>query len=985
LALVVFAWLLHVRPIGRRASRAFDLVHAEGSVSGRAAIHCSTDVRTGDGSDVDRGVDLSYNGGGSVLSTVEGPRQRSGLPAKFMFTRKGKGTMPGLQYYKIDLHTHTPASKCYRHKQHTAEEIVKAALDKGLHAIAITDHNTAEWIDQMKEAAKGTDLVIFPGVEVSMDRGFHIVAIFDPDVDQQHVENFLGGIDITSDFYGKQNALCKKSPEDVVKKIHDRKGLAILAHIDLPRGAFYQQVEIDQQIGQVLRVPQECAIFFNELRYDAVECAGGQFPEKFDKAHGFKRFPPFYQASDSPDPEDHTKHSKDGLGTLHSWFHMDQINLEGLRQCFVDPEVRICLMDEYEERTYPQIVSMRVGQGGFFYSPNFDFHKGLNCIIGGKGVGKSLAVEFLRFAMGQPSEDPDIARDHLGKLHKQLTEGNEVEVIYQLSNGTKYRITCIYEGRERGEEGDFPRSSVECVNLDTSEPFTGDIARMFPMLAYSQTEVIKITEDKEAQLNLIDRLIETQPHERQIAQLGEKLRDNDKRLAEALDAKGRLEECEQEISTLREQIENINKTLADPLFEAMKKAEAKKGIFERQQDFVQSLIEQVEEWKEEIASLTVEALPDDWQEDESLKAQQSISRDSKARVKEVLDELIKELVAQKEAAVSALTKWLPEFSQVEDRYNQLLEKSGGDQKAQERQRKELEKQKKECEKNASRYKGLAENLEEVMEERATLLDQLAEAHRSYFETRKAKFDYLTEASDGKLQLTLEHAADREEYTHQLVELLKGGQNAPSVAMRRQIADKVSPKRFVELIVERDAEILTEESGLTELWAGRVLEKLWSHDDFAEVLALQHACYPTDVPFIRFRKPSGNYEELSDLSVGQKCTALLIIALCDGTMPVLIDQPEDALDIVSVWEDIAQKLRKGKDARQFILTTHNSSIAVSADSDQFIVLEEAGGDHGKVLAAGAIDRPEVRRAVIKRLEGGDKPYKLRSRKYNIPIS
>ena len=98
--------------------------------------------------------------------------------------------MPGLQYYKIDLHTHTPASKCYRHKQHTAEEIVKTASDKGLHAIAITDHNTAEWIDQMKEAAKGTDLVIFPGVEISMSGGFHIVAIFDPAMGQKHVENF---------------------------------------------------------------------------------------------------------------------------------------------------------------------------------------------------------------------------------------------------------------------------------------------------------------------------------------------------------------------------------------------------------------------------------------------------------------------------------------------------------------------------------------------------------------------------------------------------------------------------------------------------------------------------------------------------------------------------------------------------------------------------------------------------------------------------
>jgi ABC-type cobalamin/Fe3+-siderophores transport system ATPase subunit len=137
-----------------------------------------------------------------------------------------------------------------------------------------------------------------------------------------------------------------------------------------------------------------------------------------------------------------------------------------------------------------------------------------------------------------------------------------------------------------------------------------------------------------------------------------------------------------------------------------------------------------------------------------------------------------------------------------------------------------------------------------------------------------------------------------------------------------------------------------------------------------------------VPTIYYRKDGGEYAELSELSIGQKCTALLIIALCDGTMPVVIDQPEDALDIISVWEDIAKKLRRGKNSRQFILTTHNSSVAVAADSDQFIVLK-AGANSGRVVAAGAIDRLDVREAVIAHLEGGTEPYILRLQKYNIP--
>jgi hypothetical protein len=45
----------------------------------------------------------------------------------------------GLQFRKLDLHVHTPASRCYHDKAHTPEQVVRAALDKGLSAMAVTD------------------------------------------------------------------------------------------------------------------------------------------------------------------------------------------------------------------------------------------------------------------------------------------------------------------------------------------------------------------------------------------------------------------------------------------------------------------------------------------------------------------------------------------------------------------------------------------------------------------------------------------------------------------------------------------------------------------------------------------------------------------------------------------------------------------------------------------------------------------------------
>ena len=63
----------------------------------------------------------------------------------------------------IDLHVHTTASD----GAVTPADVVAAALDLGLKAIAITDHDSVEGVDQALAAAAGTALQVLPGVELS--------------------------------------------------------------------------------------------------------------------------------------------------------------------------------------------------------------------------------------------------------------------------------------------------------------------------------------------------------------------------------------------------------------------------------------------------------------------------------------------------------------------------------------------------------------------------------------------------------------------------------------------------------------------------------------------------------------------------------------------------------------------------------------------------------------------------------------------------
>lgn len=77
----------------------------------------------------------------------------------------------------IDLHVHTAASD----GSLTAEEVVALALDVGLSAIAITDHDSVEGVSPALAAAVGTPLNVIPGVELSSSAGeldAHILGYF---------------------------------------------------------------------------------------------------------------------------------------------------------------------------------------------------------------------------------------------------------------------------------------------------------------------------------------------------------------------------------------------------------------------------------------------------------------------------------------------------------------------------------------------------------------------------------------------------------------------------------------------------------------------------------------------------------------------------------------------------------------------------------------------------------------------------------------
>lgn len=77
----------------------------------------------------------------------------------------------------IDLHVHTTASDGTM----TPAEVVRHAKNTGLTAIAITDHDTVDGIEEAVEEGNITGLEVIPGVELSVDyngKEVHILGLF---------------------------------------------------------------------------------------------------------------------------------------------------------------------------------------------------------------------------------------------------------------------------------------------------------------------------------------------------------------------------------------------------------------------------------------------------------------------------------------------------------------------------------------------------------------------------------------------------------------------------------------------------------------------------------------------------------------------------------------------------------------------------------------------------------------------------------------
>jgi len=125
------------------------------------------------------------------------------------------------------------------------------------------------------------------------------------------------------------------------------------------------------------------------------------------------------------------------------------------------------------------------------------------------------------------------------------------------------------------------------------------------------------------------------------------------------------------------------------------------------------------------------------------------------------------------------------------------------------------------------------------------------------------------------------------------------------------------------------------------------------------------------------------------SPGTRGIVLLLLYLVidkHDRRPLLIDQPEENLDPKSVFDELVPHFREARRRRQVVIVTHNANLVVNTDADQVIVASSEPKD-GVGLPkvshqCGSLENPEIRKAVCNILEGGEKAFLDRERRYRL---
>ncbi len=374
---------------------------------------------------------------------------------------------PGARWWKFDFHTHTPASTDFGRgsdqqalMQMTPEDWLMRFMTARIDCVAITDHNSGAWVDKLQAAYSGMiaekpagfrELTLFPGVEISVSGGFHLLAIFSPEKTTSDIDTLLGQVDYDGK-KGESDGVTRKSPVEVAEAIHAAGGIAIPAHVDDAKGLFEPRSEETTTCKMDANTIRQ---LFHCEKIEAIEVISDEFspPQIYSELK--------LNWSRVLGTDWHGHPDKNAPAARFTWIKIGSPELTAIRLALHDGGAFSIARSTdkpagYSPNDAPEnwIESVEVTNAlmmGARKPALFNFSPWLNALIGGRGSGKSTVVHLTRLVTRRDGDFGVTAtsnrvqktfRDFTDPERGQtggLTEATEVSLIYR-KGAEKFRL-----------------------------------------------------------------------------------------------------------------------------------------------------------------------------------------------------------------------------------------------------------------------------------------------------------------------------------------------------------------------------------------------------------------------------------------------------------------------------------------------------------------------------------------------------------------
>ncbi|MGB8673107.1 MAG: AAA family ATPase, partial [Candidatus Acidiferrales bacterium] len=484
----------------------------------------------------------------------------------------------GAHFHCCDLQIHTPRDNNWvgecpvteEARKSYAVEFISACRQKGLDSVAITDHHDLGFFPYIRAAAQAESdssgravptskqIVVFPGLELTLAVPCQALLLFDPSADEADLEWAMAALLIThAGPLAPKGIPVERLVLSDLNEIYER-----LEERDTLRGRFIVLPNMNDGGGDTLLR----GAFFE--KYKNMVCVGG-YVDGSCSGHGGQRIIDgkveawgnkrvgLIQTSDSRN-RDFSR-----LGSHPTWIKWSSPSTEALRQACLAPDSRIRYAPPLVPDSY--ISRIRVSNSKFFGPFSIEFSPQLNTIIGGRGSGKSTVLEYLRWALcdqayahseEEATELPDFERRRRALILGTLRQFDGIVSVDYIRHGVLHRV------RRESITGRVYLRVADQPETETTEDVIQNLAQI---QGYSQKQLSHVSVRAQELIRLLRSPIsqDLATNKSQIDAAASELRQAFERYEGRRNLLSQLQAIELDLTSKREQLRTLTDEIRD--------------------------------------------------------------------------------------------------------------------------------------------------------------------------------------------------------------------------------------------------------------------------------------------------------------------------------------------------------------------------------------------------------------------------------------